>query len=80
MNLSDENITVRRLRQVYDREEVFRTWMTYDKIRPILKQILNDTPVLTLAHHNSIMTKLPHESTRTFGIKIEDIGILKIMT
>ena len=66
MNLSDENITVRRLRQVYDREEVFRTWMTYDKIRPILKQILNDTPVLTLAHHNSIMTKLPHESTRTF--------------
>lgn len=66
MNLDDENITVRRLRQVYDREEVFRTWMTYDKIRPILKQILNDTPVLTLAHHNSIMTKLPHESTRTF--------------
>ena len=66
MNLSDENITVRRLRQVYDREEVFRTWMTYDKIRPILKQILKDTPVLTLAHHNSIMTKLPHESTRTF--------------
>ena len=59
-------ITVRRLRQVYDREEVFQKWMTNEKIRPILKQILNDTPVLTLAHHNSIMTKLPHESTRTF--------------
>lgn len=61
-----EKVTVRRLRQVYDREAVFQDWMTNEKIRPILKQILNDTPVLTLAHHNSIMTKLPHESTRTF--------------
>lgn len=66
MQLSDENITVRRLRQVYDREDVFKEWMTSNDIRPILKQVLNDTPVLTLAHHNSIMTKLPHESTRTF--------------
>jgi phytanoyl-CoA hydroxylase len=61
-----DKITVRRLRQVYDREEVFRIWMEDEKIRPILKQILQDTPVLTLAHHNSIMTKLPYESTRTF--------------
>ena len=66
MQVSQDDITVRRLRQVYDREEVFKEWMTSDKIRPILKQILKDTPVLTLAHHNSIMTKLPHESTRTF--------------
>lgn len=61
-----DKITVRRLRQVYDREEIFQKWMTNEKIRPILKQILNDIPVLTLAHHNSIMTKLPEESTRTF--------------
>ena len=61
-----DKITVRRLRQVYNREEIFQKWMTNEKIRPILKQILNDTPVLTLAHHNSIMTKLPFESTRTF--------------
>ena len=66
MNISDDCITVRRLRQVYDREEIFKEWMTNKKIRPILKQILNDNPILTLAHHNSIMTKLPHESTRTF--------------
>lgn len=66
MNLDEEKITIRRLRQVYDREEVFKEWMTNKKIRPILKQILNDTPVLTLAHHNSIMTKVPHESTRTY--------------
>lgn len=62
----NDEITVRRLRQVYDREEVFQKWMKNEKIRPILKQILKDTPVLTLAHHNSIMTKLPHDSTRTF--------------
>ena len=66
MSLDEDKITVRRLRQVYDREEVFQEWMTNKKIRPILKQVLNDTPVLTLAHHNSIMTKLPHESTRTY--------------
>lgn len=66
MSLKEEKITVRRLRQVYEREEVFKNWMTNEKIRPILKQILNDTPVLSLAHHNSIMTKLPQESTRTY--------------
>jgi len=66
MSLDEDKITVRRLRQVYDREEVFQEWMTSADIRPILKQVLNDTPVLTLAHHNSIMTKLPHESTRTY--------------
>lgn len=66
MQVDDSAITVRRLRQVYDREEIFKKWMTNSDIRPILKQVLNDTPVLTLAHHNSIMTKMPHESTRTF--------------
>lgn len=66
MNFNDEKITVRRLRQVYDREEIFRIWMTNKQIRPILKQVLNDDVVLTLAHHNSIMTKLPKESTRTY--------------
>ncbi|NVJ53606.1 MAG: phytanoyl-CoA dioxygenase family protein [Campylobacteraceae bacterium] len=66
MSLDEDKITVRRLRQVYDREEVFQEWMTNKEIRPMLKQVLNDTPVLTLAHHNSIMTKLPHESTRTY--------------
>lgn len=66
MQKDTNEITVRRLRQVYDREEVFRIWMRDKKIRPILIQLLKDTPVLTLAHHNSIMTKLPHDSTRTF--------------
>ncbi|QKF83051.1 phytanoyl-CoA dioxygenase family protein [Halarcobacter ebronensis] len=66
MNLNENKITVRRLRQVFNREEIFKEWMTYKEIRPMLKQVLGDTPVLTLAHHNSIMTKMPFESTRTF--------------
>ncbi len=57
--------TLRRLRQVYDREEIFRTWMTNKDIRPILEQILEEKAVLTLAHHNSIMTKMPKDSSRT---------------
>ena len=59
------NKTVRRLRQVYDREESFREWMTDDGMRDILKQLLGDKPVLLLAHHNSIMTKLPKVSSIT---------------
>lgn len=66
--LEDSNTrktTLRRLRQVYDREEVFQKWMTNKNIRPILEQILNEKAILTLAHHNSIMTKMPKESSRT---------------
>jgi phytanoyl-CoA hydroxylase len=66
MSLDENKITIRRLRQVYDREEIFQEWMTNKKIQTILKQLLEDRPILTLAHHNSIMTKLPYESTRTY--------------
>lgn len=66
MQLNGSEITVRRLRQVYQREAIFQEWMTNQEIRPVLQQLLNDTPVLTLAHHNSIMTKMPKDSTRTF--------------
>ena len=61
----EERITVRRLRQVYHRDIVFKQWMQSDKIRPILKQILGENPTITIAHHNSIMTKMPHTSTET---------------
>ncbi len=57
--------TVRRLRQVYDREEIFASWMTNEDIRPMLEQLLGEKPVLLLAHHNSIMTKLPRKSSIT---------------
>ncbi len=57
--------TLRRLRQAYDRDTIFANWMTNNEIRPMLKQILNDTPLLTLAHHNSIMTKFPSKISST---------------
>lgn len=60
-----DNTTIRRLRQVYDREKVFQEWMKNQEIRPILEQLLQEAPILLLAHHNSIMTKLPHKSSIT---------------
>jgi phytanoyl-CoA hydroxylase len=61
----EEKIVVRRLRQVYDRDALFKAWMENEKIRPILQQILDDQVVITTAHHNSIMTKMPYYSTET---------------
>ena len=58
-------VTVRRLRQVYHRDIVFKQWMENQTIRPILKQVLGEDPTITIAHHNSIMTKMPHTSTET---------------
>lgn len=60
-----EKLTVRRLRQVYDRDILFKAWMENEKIRPILEQLLEDDVVLTTAHHNSIMTKMPFSSKET---------------
>jgi len=62
---NEEQIIVRRLRQVYKRDALFKAWMENPEIRPILQQILNDQVVITTAHHNSIMTKMPHLSTPT---------------
>ena len=61
----EAHVTVRRLRQVYKRDALFKAWMENEKIRPILQQILNDQVVITTAHHNSIMTKMPYYSTET---------------
>jgi len=56
---------VRRLRQVYHRDILFKWWMKDEKIRPILEQVLEDQVVITTSHHNSIMTKMPYKSTQT---------------
>jgi len=61
----EEHIIVRRLRQVYERSPLFKAWMEDEKLRPILQQVLDDKVVLTTAHHNSIMTKMPHFSHAT---------------
>ncbi|SFV63009.1 Phytanoyl-CoA dioxygenase [hydrothermal vent metagenome] len=63
--LKEDTPTVRRLRQVYFRDILFKEWMEDREIRPILEQILNDQVVITTAHHNSIMTKMPYSSTET---------------
>ena len=61
----ESGTTVRRLRQVYSRDILFKEWMEDENIRPILQQVLNDQVVITTSHHNSIMTKMPHQSTQT---------------
>jgi len=61
----DGQIIVRRLRQVYDRNPLFKAWMEDVKIRPVLQQVLDDKVVITTAHHNSIMTKMPYLSHDT---------------
>jgi phytanoyl-CoA hydroxylase len=57
--------SIRRLRQVYERDILFKKWMEAKEIRPVLEQILDDKVVLITAHHNSIMTKMPHSSQET---------------
>ncbi len=57
--------SIRRLRQVYDRDIVFRRWMESSLFCNYFRAILNDNPILVTAHHNSIMTKLPKTSTQT---------------
>jgi len=64
-HLFEGKVTVRRLRQVYHRDIVFKQWMEDESIRPVLKQVLDEDPTITIAHHNSIMTKMPHTSTET---------------
>jgi len=39
--------------------------MENEEIRPMLQQVLDDQVVITTAHHNSIMTKMPYYSTAT---------------
>jgi len=62
---NDQNMIVRRLRQVYSRDILFKEWMEDVEIRPVLQQILDDRVVITTAHHNSIMTKMPYYSRAT---------------
>jgi len=59
------NQTIRRLRQVYSRDTLFRQWMHHADIAAMLEQIMQEPPYLTLAHHNSIMTKAAAHSTQT---------------
>ncbi|AKM32208.1 phytanoyl-CoA dioxygenase [Pandoraea faecigallinarum] len=57
--------TVRRLLKAYDRGEALRRWATRRDLIESLAQIFGEDVVLTLAHHNCVMTKHPHFGTAT---------------
>lgn len=58
--------TIRRLRQAYDRHELYKQWAANPYIVECIKQILQcDDLYLNRNHHNSVMTKNPKYSSQT---------------
>ncbi|WP_460840699.1 phytanoyl-CoA dioxygenase family protein [Noviherbaspirillum agri] len=57
--------TVRRLRSAYQRHACFRQWAEDARLVTWLQQLLGERVCLTLAHHNSVMTKHPDFGTAT---------------
>ena len=57
--------TVRRLRQAYGRDEVFRRWASDPHVVATVEALLGEPARLTLAHHNCVMTKHPHFGSQT---------------
>lgn len=57
--------TVRRLRSAYQRHACFRRWAEDARLVTWLQQLLGERTCLTLAHHNSVMTKHPDFGTAT---------------
>ncbi|GAA0828509.1 phytanoyl-CoA dioxygenase family protein [Cupriavidus pauculus] len=57
--------TVRRLRQAYGRDEVFRRWASHPQVVATVEALLGEPVRLTLAHHNCVMTKHPHYGSQT---------------
>jgi phytanoyl-CoA hydroxylase len=57
--------TVRRLRGAYQRHECFRLWAEDKRLVAALTQLFGESILLTLAHHNCVMTKHPDFGTAT---------------
>lgn len=57
--------TVRRLRGAYQRDHSFRNWAGNPALLAMLRQLMGEPVHITLAHHNSVMTKHPHYGTAT---------------
>lgn len=57
--------TARRLRAAYGRAACFGDWATEPQLTAELAQLLDEDVVLTLAHHNCVMTKHPQFGTAT---------------
>ncbi|WP_334189297.1 phytanoyl-CoA dioxygenase family protein [Noviherbaspirillum sp.] len=57
--------TARRLRDAYHRHECFKLWAEDKRLVAMLRQIFGEPVMLTLAHHNCVMTKHPDFGTAT---------------
>lgn len=58
--------TPRRLLQAYARSPIFKLFATEPKLKSVMQRLLPaDEVMLTQAHHNCIMTKLPQYSSHT---------------
>ncbi|PSB92119.1 phytanoyl-CoA dioxygenase family protein [Candidatus Pandoraea novymonadis] len=62
---AEGGLTVRRLLKAYDRSDNLRHWATHPDLIQSLEQIFLEDVVLTLAHHNCVMTKHPNFGTAT---------------
>lgn len=58
-------LTVRRLLNAYARDPLCQQWATAPEIRDWLTAYFGATPVLSLVHHNCIMTKHPAFGSQT---------------
>lgn len=57
--------TVRRFKQVASRDPVFKEWATSPILTNAIKELIGPNIVLSLAHHNCVMSKDPHFSSDT---------------
>ena len=57
--------TARRLRNAWRRDPSFHDWAADPRLAAMLRQLLREPVVLSLAHHNCVMTKHPDFGTAT---------------
>lgn len=58
-------LTVRRLKEAHQRDGLLRAWAEDPRIVACMAQLMEEPVVLTLAHHNCVMTKHPRYGTAT---------------
>ncbi len=63
--VAEGGLTVRRLLDAYGRGDPWAALATHPDIAHWMRQYFNETPCLSLAHHNCIMTKHPAYGTLT---------------
>lgn len=73
--------TVRRLLDAYSRDALFAGWATSPDVRGWMETYFGETPVLSRAHHNCMMTKHPaygsltgwHRDVRYWNFQRDDL-------